>query len=264
MSASQDLAQQVSDLLNERRQRLAMLEADKGAAHRDIDQLRAAPLSTDDAWKFVCAYIDRWAEEYASGPAELGVTLGSFARPRRAGEQHPNQLPAPLCLADFDAIANAHPMAFFGSTSGVNILSGSLAGNLASVASQALLFFLFGDVIKQRLRPIFFDAYRAAGDAGPSIDQRRARIAELEERAAELDVEIEAIRAEVDRFVVATDPQIAKADLLRQQQKDSDLRRDRAIYHDANGRNCEELAKRYRVSVAHVKGIAGLGVAPSL
>lgn len=176
--------------------------AEREALETERAALLDAPLNRDDTKALMFAYMDRQAEEWMQS-ANWPRVIRDLTYPDRYPGRTQNlragvgEVP-PVSLRDFDAVAS-------GDHSARAQVVGSDGLKLVSGYSSWLrfcdgaMFAMFGEVLKPRLSELFERHYTDpmaidAGRIGPPIADRRARIAEIENRLSALAAEI----AEID------------------------------------------------------------------
>lgn len=254
------LASELRAYLATMREKHAALAAERTTLLADREALFAAPVNVDDAKQFIFDYIDARGAEYPA-LAQWPKLFSSVAYPPRNSDS--SNKGTPLCLRDIDACVNGTS----GEQSAVLGLFGAL--NFFGAASQlnrsadTAAYFFFGDTIKAKVAKHFavcFPGYTPADAAriGPPIAERRTAIAKIDMRLTAIKAEIDVIDAQMRE--VASEASTAdrpSADARQAAEaRARDEQRDKQIYHDFNGRNAEEIAKRYSVAVSHVTAVA--------
>ena len=257
----QNLAESLRQFIAEKRSMRVTLQEEKSALIQRMGFLNNAPVADDDLQQFFCDYVDQRAESYAE---IMRGTISLFSNPRGLGATRvdagarPGHAP-PANWADIKA-------ALSGDLSGVFGIGGEpkvwTADQGFFQADNAACYFM-GDEIKDRVRAEFKKlkerhplSSEELASLGPSLDERSKELGAIEERLFAIDAEVAEIDAAINEIM--RDPAQEDADRRTNQERSATLARedrDRQIRRDYNGRNEEELARRFGIPVNEAKAI---------
>lgn len=261
MNTSSSLATKLQEHVADLRARHAALQSEHAKLDAEREDLLSAPLCIEDAKQFVSDYIDACAAGYpkAAGWPQL---FDRLFYPLRNGHswtetvrKECDKVP-PLCLRDaLDAVANPpgehvfqNGLRFFG------------AGSDIHRVNDFAFYFFFGDSVKKRvfdyldtLPPPYLPTDEAR--AGQSVAERQKRIAAINGRLADIDAEVNEIKAEFREFnvgeVVPVKHETRDEIVLRQQKEARELEIRKAF----NGRNADKLAVKFGMNLKEVERI---------
>ncbi len=158
---------------------------------KEAQALRTSPLRADEFKAVLFDHIDKRAALFPT-EAGWGELLETYANPRNDRKL--------ICLDDVDRIAAGGPV-----TTRLEERQNLLAGfNALPSSNSALIYFFFGDAIKRRLTQYLPSYMTHSGmqlkDEGPTIQEKRERIAALEEALAPLRAELEEVNRNYDEL----------------------------------------------------------------
>ena len=187
-AAAKELKQFIAELKDKRIQALGVKER----LQEEKNLLLSQPLNKDDLKQFIATYVDARAEAFPK-LAKLGDTFSRMANPSRGASAYVRG--KALNLRDVNSFPGKTPeevRSFFG---------GNLEffpGHLITGSDIAACYF-FGDVIKTKMFEAFdglFSGYALPAerqDVGTSIEERRARISEIDREVEGLEEQVAAI-----------------------------------------------------------------------
>lgn len=255
------LLEQVQDHIEQLKGQRSALMHERSQLDERREALLRMPLPRADVLQLALAYVDQQADIFLSSDA-LATFVGKMAEPG----DNPNYrtIKGPVSLHDYDTALsgpaglthvfgiNAWPLPFTG------------ANNSLWRLNQAACFY-FGDAIKAKLEKHFDSFYKAPaapeGEALIPIPKRRDELATIALRISEIDAEVAGIDGELRQVRDSTDTTTAEERAARSIVVKLDEFRAKAqeIYRLYNGKNADEVARKFRMSVAQVQAIGGRG-----
>ncbi len=243
MNRVAEIAMEVKNQLAELATRREELEDQQRELQGERDTLLDAPFSSADAAEFLCEYIDRQAASFACGN-EISGLLQRLATPTSLGVME--RAPC-LSLRHIDQLEgagrDAAEYAFY--SGGLDIVSGKTYTQNRSLNDA--LFYLFGDLIKAKLRPLIEAKFQAPVEAQemPSIGERRRRLNEIDVLLQQVQAELGSVMAAQHTLGAAANPPprpvAAAAVAIPVELSDSALGR-------YNGHNSRALAQEFGIS----------------
>ncbi|MFM2067572.1 MAG: hypothetical protein RLZZ584_2481 [Pseudomonadota bacterium] len=190
------------------RQRVDELERERQALSERMADVRNAPLPPSDAAALFLDLIDIEAQDYAAS-----ISWDSLLRrlqkvsPNVTDERGHRERPTDLSMAIHHDIM-ATGMRGLNQKTGPALADFFMGHGMHMQNAQGRMYFLFGDIIKAKLKPII-EACAAQQvnhphkDA-PTLDQRRAELAELQARDDVLAAELEDLQGKLAELSAAT------------------------------------------------------------
>lgn len=187
-AAAKELKQFIAELKDKRTQALS----GKERLLEEKNILLSQPLNKDDLKQFIATYVDARAEAFPK-LAKLGDTFSRMANPSRGASAYVRG--KALSLRDVNSFPGKTPeevRSFFGDNLEF------FPGHLITGSDIAACYF-FGDVIKNKMFEAFdglFSGYALPAerqDMGTSIEERRARISDIDREIEALEEQVAAI-----------------------------------------------------------------------
>ena len=250
MSAKKDLATQVREYTDKLHRDYAELKQERAALEERKAFLFAAPLDEHDFYQMVEDYIDAQASNFINNSGILGHKR-RFAYPHV--DAHPlKREPISLAIAERVRTGDEYTLA------GVSDTGNVVFGSFGPAQFHMAMCFFFGDTIKEKLIELLKKTgpHLDEDDArqiGPTIAERRAEIATIDARIAEIGKGLAEIKAELETFVPPLTPEEQAEE--RRKQAEATRARNTLIRDEFNGRNQTELVKRYRLPQSEIEAI---------
>ncbi|HEK2250290.1 TPA: hypothetical protein SMS80_005561 [Pseudomonas aeruginosa] len=187
-AAAKELKQFIAELKEKRIQALGVKER----LLKEKNLLLSQPLNKDDLKQFIATYVDARAEAFPK-LAKLGDTFSRMANPSRGASAYVRG--KALNLRDVNSFPGKtleEVKSFFGDNLEF------FPGHLITGSDIAACYF-FGDVIKAKMFEAFdglFSGYALPAerqDVGTSIEERRARISDIDHEIEGLEEQVAAI-----------------------------------------------------------------------
>lgn len=248
MSAKKDLATQVREYTDKLHRDYAELKQERAALEERKAFLFAAPLDEHDFYQMVEDYIDAQASNFINNSGILRHKR-RFAYPLVDGNPM-NREPISFAIAERVRNGDEYPLA----SEGGNVVFGSFGPS----HFHAAMCFFFGGTIKEKLSELLKKTGPHLDDEdarriGPTIAERRAEIATIDARIAEIGKGLAEIKAELETFVPPLTPDEQAEE--RRKQAEATRARNSRIREEFNGRNQTELVKRYRLPRSEIEAI---------
>lgn len=236
-----------------REERAALCQERMALEDRKVEILDS-PIGDEDFYRVVEEYIDSLAKNFLSNSG-IQAHRDRLSYPVNLEAGHRREA-LTFRVAERVRMGDEYPLSTASDVG--NIVFGRLPPNFFHLA----MCFYFGEAIKAKLIPLFKESSPRLDTAdkakvGPSMAERRRELATIETREREIDSAI----AEIDSELAELTPPPSQDDLAAQQRLRATeaKRRNDQIRSEFSGRNHDELAKRYSLSVADVKAIIAAG-----
>ena len=257
MSTKNSLVQQIREFLaTKRAARDALLQEQTRLSTRRSVVL-TAPLNEADFKTFLFDYIDSRGVEFIER-ADLRKEVGKIIYPPRA-DAHPldDVRKRPLAMQDVDQVmSNGAEGSVFANWL-PNLFTAHVEGNERYLNLAA--YFYFGEQMKAALSAHFPAIYREPPQTegvAATLAERRAEVAEIDARLADISSELRAINADIDEATaVPPDPEKAeRARAAAEAEREAQVGREAARLF--NGNNEIFVGEKLGIPASTVSGLA--------